>query len=199
MSDFLIVTFYTEGTPYEAEAYKMRESAKALGYPVKVYCRENRFDWVANCAYKAEVCATAWCSQDLPIVWIDADAIVQQSLPFFEEFPYDFSAHFSNKQGHEQNRVRSGTLYFGRTPEVGEMLLRWVVLSQPATEWDQLYLWRAFHQMSGSVVHEQLPMSYIKRTGKDGMPDEDARILHTRASSRYKRKIDHSKRNPFHD
>ena len=204
MSKFQIVTFYTEDTPYEAEAHKMRDSANALGYKVSIYQMPNLGDWAANTRHKAHVVYEEWQEIDMPVVWVDADAIIQKRLWWFEYPWFDYACHIHKmswsdhtprpSKPPELNLVRSGTLFFGRG--AGALLKDWAKFSEEGDSWDQYHLWEAMQKNWDSIEMEQLPMSYVTRnnnsnTGpsRDGVLCEDAVVLHTRGSKRFRKQI----------
>ena len=203
MSDFQIVTLYTEGTPYEAEAHKMRDSANELGYKVSIYQMPNLGDWAQNTCHKGHVVYEEWQDIDIPVVWVDADAIIQKRLRFFESPEFDFAAHIhlnhwkdrtpNPNTPPEKNIIRSGTLYFGRG--AGGLLKTWAELCEEGENWDQWYLWEAMRRHWGSLKMEQLPIEYVARhspthkRSRDNIDNDDAVILHTRGSSRFRKQI----------
>jgi len=193
-SPFLVVSYYTIGTPYEYEADLLRGSLHAFKYEHSIVARPNTGSWVSNTCTKADVILKAWETSKLPIVWLDADSIVQKPLTLLEthaNLRTDFGAHFAAKPTtKKQNAIWSGTLFFNKTEGAEALLKKWAHRCATNTsQWDQEHLKTSLDDLPGTV-YVDLPITYVKRVGKDGYPDEEAHVLHTRAASRLRKVID---------
>jgi len=191
-SPFLVVSYYTIGTPYEHEADLLRGSLHAFKYEHSIVARPNTGSWVSNTCTKADVILKAWETSKLPIVWLDADSIVQKPLTLLEthaNLRTDFGALFQ-KNHKPQNAIRSGTLFFNKTEGAEALLKKWAhKCATDNTKWDQEHLKVSLNELP-DITYFNLPMTYVKRIGKDAYPDEEAHVLHTRAARRFRGAID---------
>jgi len=179
-----IVSFYTEGTAYEAEAARLRASCNRLGLEAEVVAVADSGSWASNCAMKASVVRDAWRRSGRGVVWLDADATLAGVPRLLGALGVDFAVHRCDGW-----QFASGTLAFGAGGLAGELLDRWVGLCErDPGRLDQESLDLAWE----SLVREAplrtlwLPQAYTRIFDR---PDEDATgsrpvVLHHQASRR---------------
>lgn len=185
---FTIVSFYTIGTDYEAEAQRLIESCERFNLPYRVEPVPNLGTWQRNTQHKAEF--LRWMRSELtgPIVWLDADAEVKCYPALFAEITdADVAVHYRAK-GKGKRELLSGTVWFAETVEARNLLDRWVETNRRNPKrWDQSTLADAIRDLPGVLVHE-LPAPYcliFDRMRRLGPPV----ILHHQASRRLKRRV----------
>lgn len=117
------VTFYTEGTFYEKVTEELVESLRKHNLQYKVYARPNLKTWDLNVRQKPHVILQALEEHTTPIVWIDADAVIQKYPDLFDRLDCDFACHVRTRQGFS---IFGATLYFGNTPLAKEFVKDWI-------------------------------------------------------------------------
>lgn len=187
-----VVNFFTVNTPYEREVQGLIASCARLGWPCEAVGIEPRGRWELNCAYKARFVRERWLAEPRrAIVWLDADALVHRLPPLFAAWAScrapapDLAVH-----KHHGWTFASGTAYFGASDLAGELLDRWVELSEiDPSQWDQVHLANAWEDVAGAApLHTAwLPQAYTKIThwGDEDGTSADVVVEHRHASSRF--------------
>jgi len=141
---FQIVCFHTDDEQYTEAATRLLASARRFGLSIKVETIPSGRAWELNCAYKANFIRSAWRQSSQPVVWLDADATVEAFPDLFERIDADYAVHRWGGW-----KTASGTIYFGKSLEAGELLDHWVERCEadPAT-WDQIHLESAWADVS---------------------------------------------------
>lgn len=168
---FLIVSFYTVGNGYDVYAQRLHETLVAQKMSFTISEIDALGNWESICALKSEFLLRRWRETSVPIVWLDADATVEQSPNFFGMIDADFAVHKwggfpgDDPLGHE---FGSGTLYFGKTPLAEKLLEQWTqrCRADPDT-WDQVHLQSAWCDISSYLPLRTvwLPRSYLQIEG----------------------------------
>jgi hypothetical protein len=83
----LVVSYYTEGTPYEEEVKHLRASCERYGIECHIEGILDRGSWEGNCAYKPYFMKDKMEQFQRPLLWVDADAVFVQAMRF-EEFMF---------------------------------------------------------------------------------------------------------------
>lgn len=140
----LFVSYYTENTPYEDLANRLRTSLDKFGLPHRIEAIASRGSWVANTGLKSEFIAKAWQESEGPICWVDADAEILRAPQFVFDSPFDFA--IVRRKGWYDI---SSFVYFGKAPAVGEMIQNWSELCNVHRNiWDQPLLTLAWYEAS---------------------------------------------------
>lgn len=196
----LIVSCFTRGTPYEEEAARLKASCRKLGLEHAIVPVEPRGSWERNCAIKPEVLLEQYRTQDRPVLWVDADAVMHAPPMMLAGAEPDFAVH--KARGWE---FASGTIYFNRS-EGGERLLRrWAELCAQSPEaWDQLTLDRAWEEVTVSTPLRTLWLPQTYTSIYDMEPDArlggaEPVIVHHQASRRLKRVVGSGEPRPKHE
>lgn len=176
---FIIVSYYTD-EKYKNELQNLMESIRKfeLSYYIEELVDKN--NWVHNTHYKPSVIKRAMSLFNLPIVFIDADAVIRKFPELFENIKKDFAVFFS-----EGGNLLSGTLFFNNTAAAFSLVEDWEKQCKEETDtWDQ-------HVLKGCVERkhidiETLPKSYCQIF--DSSKKETPVIEHYQASRRYKNK-----------
>lgn len=184
---YVIVSFYTKDTPYEAEA---QELIKSLGdRPHAVYERPNLGEWTRNTQQKAEVLQDALLDfPDDNIVWLDADARLVGDPVLFNELEggdCDVAHGWLDYKG--VSEVLSGTLWLRNTVPVLEMVGMWVHFNRQGVRPDQHTLARAIAK-SHKVESTRLPPEYCAIFDHRLHKNLDHIVLHTQASRNVRRR-----------
>ena len=118
MSDWQVISFFTEGTGYEQEIKKLEASLVRWNVPYHFYACKNFGNWRKNLNHKSKVIMEAL--ETLPekdIVFLDADAVVNSYPTLFDELSgngkYDIAFHrFKQSRIEPKGELLSGTLWF---------------------------------------------------------------------------------------
>ena len=175
----VFVSCYT--SDYLDSAMRLIESLKQhkLVYDVQEY--EDQGSWEKNCNFKP------YFIRDMrkkhrgrPVVWVDADAVINDRPTLLYQLDCDFAAH------HLNNELLSGTLYFGPKRGASSLITHWIKRTEEQPEeWDQRNLDYALCQWKFGKTYE-LPASYCKIFDNAAQRDFAAVIEHYQASRRVK-------------
>lgn len=182
---YIIISFFTRETEYENEVQNLIASLKKLNLTYAIYSVPNLGNWCKNAQYKAKVILYALQRyRDYNIVYVDADAIIQQNPILFEIIQEDFACHFKNGK-----ELLSGTLFFKNCTKIYKLVQHWIdENTKHPLVWDQRNLANELKQHT-EIVTLNLPPQYtqIFDTMKNcGTPV----IEHFQASRRFKARID---------
>lgn len=192
-----IISFYTIDTPYAELANRLRESCKTLGLDYRIEGIESKGSWEFNCATKARFILDQWRRLKVPVLWVDADALVRRKPSLLAGTDADFAVHKI-----ERWEMASGTIYFNQTNHAQRLLERWGELCrlEPAV-WDQHHLDAAWEEMANLFPLKTiwLPQSYTKVFDRPILPGEDTQpvIEHFQASRQFKRTVSNLAPTPF--
>jgi hypothetical protein len=180
---FIIITFYTKNTAYEQIVKKLIADCEKYNLPIDAVEKENLNDWNANTRYKSEVCLCALNEYFCDIIWLDADAEINQKPELFYQLEarddFDICVHFL-KTWYNPNELLSGTMYLKNTPNTKKLMYLWNEKCKNDKSTDQTIL--------QSVLFPELrilplPKEYIKIANYESEQGEmDAVIYHTQAS-----------------
>ena len=199
----MTVAYYTEGTPYKAEAEALAATLREYGVPFKVFCRAHPGSWAAANALNAGVIAEAmalWPGQT--ILYLDADARLMAPLhpAVTDGDDYDVGLYFLRGSRREpiegQGELCSGTMVWRPTPAAVSLLAEWQeILSRPETlrlrGVDQEALQMLLAERPGIVRIRRLPDSWcwIDRISEGFHCQGPPVVYHTQASRRHKRAV----------
>lgn len=157
--NYKVVSFYTP--KYEEPVKILEKSLKYFKIPYKITPKKDTGDWVKNCAMKPGFILEQWGASNVPIVWLDADAVVKKNPYLFIRIDTDMGAHFRcDKRYH--NELLSGTLFFNKTDGAKRILEKWVERCEKYEgEWDQIALADVVSRMDDISVY-RLPSTYTK-------------------------------------
>ena len=189
MSRFVIVSFYTEGTLYEKEIQNLIESCKRFELQTDIIGVPNLKDWNANCHFKPPFILDRLKTHKCPIVWLDADAVIQHYPTLFDTTEEDFMVRMRDDVDFNHfDKVISSTIYANYTPLALQILEAWVKESQSnyMTLCDQECLKNVLKCYSTPSI----PIPYCRIDGLDTLPVEESVICQYQASRLLKKVID---------
>ncbi|MEX2174457.1 MAG: class I SAM-dependent methyltransferase [Pirellulaceae bacterium] len=187
----LVICFYTNNTEYEIEARKLIESCQRHNLDHLVAGVESRGSWEANCSLKSEFIHDTWKSCGRPVLWVDADAILQCSPELLRGCDADFAIHKCRRW-----QFASGSVYFNQTSAAATLLQRWLARCRQYPQvWDQENLDLAWEDTV--AVHpletRWLPEPYCRIFDLyEGRSPSAGVIEHFQASRRLKAKVSHT-------
>lgn len=187
-SNFIVTAFYTLGTPYEQEIKNLIKSIDKFNLDSVIHGVPSRGSWVQNAAIKSEIILKTL--QDNPrinVLYLDADAIIQQYPKLFDNFSGDIGVHYRTDRGHHE--LLSGTLFFKNTSKVLTLISKWIYeQSRHPDMFDQKVLDRVIKEDHKQLTVVDLPPSYTQIF--DSMKHYgDPVIEHFQASRRFKKHI----------
>lgn len=171
MKPWTLISYYTRGTGYEAEARKLIASCDRLGVRHAVAAVNSRGSWQANTQMKAEIILQALnvTGADDNLVFVDADAIVREYPVLFDTLDADLGLSFRNyalfpcgsrRAGKE---LLSGTIYLARRPVVSELIREWISENHKNPQaWDQRTLQAVVERNRSTLAIAELPPTYCK-------------------------------------
>lgn len=184
------IAFYTIDTPYEEESKRLENSLKKFNLQYDFLGVPNLGSWQKNTQYKAIFIRDMLRKYpNRSIVYLDADAVVQQYPQLFDELDCDFAAHYYNNKKRNFMELLGGTLYFGPSEKAKALVDVWIIVNNEfPDQWDQKNLDIAVHRMSNLKLVE-LPPTYCLIF--DLMKDQGPAVIeHFQASRRLKKIID---------
>lgn len=183
-----VVTFYTPGTKYEADAMRLRASCERFGIACEPSAMPTpRHDgtpdvggrastWVSAVALKPRFIRDALLASKGPVCWMDADCTIVQDPVLLrttraELAIYNFFADPMNDTGEfapHKLWAASGVVYVAFTPRVMRLLNEWCDQMERAP-WmvdDQALSWVYNHFKGGKLDVLWLPRAYNRMSGK---------------------------------
>jgi hypothetical protein len=180
------VSAYTINTPYEQEVENLKQSLIKFGFSTEhIVPIDNLGSWEKNCQQKATVIKNKLLELKEPIIWLDADAVLNKEPELFHSIQKDLAICVYNKE------YLSGTLYLKPTEEIHKLLDEWIIeCNENPKELDQKILQKLI--LKNNVEHEVLPTSYCK---VDFFKSDDNIIAQNQASRRFKKIINNKDSN----
>lgn len=194
MKNFIVVSFYTENTPYEEEAKILIESLNQFNLDYDIQPIKTLGGWQANTIYKATfIRQMIEKHSSRPIVWMDVDAVVQRKPFFFNMLDVDAAFYFRTNGGRvprikESCELISAAMYFEPTEKTIQLIDMWIVANRYAgKDFEQHVLQKILPswRKSGGRMGV-LPQTYCKIF--DSRPDHIV-IVQNQASRRFKKKV----------
>lgn len=193
----MVVCFFTIGTGYEKEWWKLKRDIKKYELLYELYPIIDQGDWYLNTRMKVKILKRA--IQDFPkhsILYLDVDARICRFPALFatdELDKYDIAAHIVDWSvydtvGRKDKELLNGTLWLNNNERVRSLLDQWddQIQSSRRNELEQRSLYRAVLARSDIRLYN-LPAEYC--TIFDSMKDiENPVIKHYQASRRLKKR-----------
>ncbi len=197
----IIISYYTKNTPYkEVMDTCLHASLHRWNLPHDIEGIENLGSWQKNTHYKAEFIKKMLLKHKEPIVFLDADATIEQYPKLlFELKDYDISYHeldwmkmWRKQEGHTKREVLSGTLYLSYNAKILRFLDDWILENNADTRWEQKNMQKVLIKWKSKFNIYYLPYSYITIMVGNGQVSphmikrEEVVILHHQASRQYR-------------
>jgi hypothetical protein len=192
----LFVAYFTQDTPYEAEADKLRTTLERFKLRHEIHAVPNLGSWQKNTQYKSRFVRDMLGGHNGPIVYVDVDALILKPPTLLNELVGDLgAARFMDQE------LLSGTVWFANTPICRTVVDRWLVNCEKYPEtcppgvlrhypdgeaaWDQRLLDLSLCQ-TPEARFVQLPQeyTYIEDLSRERYPHLQPVILHTRGRYR---------------
>ena len=152
-----VISFYTEKTSYEREAQDLIASCEKFHLSYVVDEVPNFGSWEKNCCFKPKYILEKLASLNIPVLWLDADAIIYQKPSLFENLTTDLALHSnSDLPLNHPSKVNSGTLLCYPTIATFTLLKKWDqkterLLAVDPDPWDQIALRNVLFQSNVKI------------------------------------------------
>ncbi len=195
----LVVSYYTEGTPYEKEAKDLIASCEKFGLEYEVVGVPSRGSWSANCCYKPEYLLAKLDEHKRPLIWTDVDSVFVQNPEIFYNCGADVALRINDHLPIENKaKILTGTFFINNTASGRKLLQLWKkecerLLVKEEMVFDQVCLRKVILHYPTIVEIKRLPATYV--TIVDHPEDKkslggDAVVVHYQASRLYQKMVD---------
>jgi len=191
----LIISFYTEDTPYQLEALKLIHSCNALQIEIDIAAIRPRKTWARSCAHKPFFIKEKLQHYQRPVFWIDVDAVFFKKPDFSEMVTWDIGIREIKLSSRDKRfKYVSGSLFCNYTPRALAFVDAWCALCEEALKkeedpvcLDQITL-SDLIDGGFEVTIYPLPIAYAKifDLDKELIEQEEVIIEHHQASRLYK-------------
>lgn len=167
----LVVSFYTRGTGYEAEAKRMVQTAHQMGLETDVEPLETLGGWTANTYFKAQFLRRKLDEhKGRPIVWLDADVEVRAYPAILDNLPADIAVNIVDwsryRTVRKANReLNTSVVYLGNTNGSRAILDAWIAHNhamRATGRWEQKNLQDVLERMAPDLNVAYLPDRYCQ-------------------------------------
>lgn len=204
MNNFIIGSFYTEHTPYEevAHNYLLKSCIDILNKSPIILTSKNYGNWYRNVAEKPKIILDLFniLKDNVCLVFLDADATIEQYPKLFEEIPeeYDIAFHYldwATWYGYKDSKVKellTGTMFFRNNDKTRELCLEWHCESVKTTEWEQKVLQRILSKYDLKIYELPIEYCYIKTLPNGNEPlvkINNPVIIHHQLSRELKKRL----------
>jgi hypothetical protein len=185
---FVVASMFTVGTPYEVEVQKLKQSLDEHKVKYEIIGVRSQGSWERNTHLKPHVIKQVMEKHKIPVVWIDADAVVMKPLTFFEEVPGDISYHTVTwPNGFKEMLV--GTIYFDNNHKTESFIDEWIRQNEHGKGPDGEVFQKIMETNPMDLNVTDLPGDYIKIFDNEHIKSSDPAIVHNQASRRFKKEV----------
>jgi hypothetical protein len=180
MSSFKVVSYFSPD--YRDAAARLEKTLQRFEIEYELVAVPAFANWLQGVQFKPSFIRRCLeqATPERPIIWLDADATVEQYPEIFDDLPVDFAAHFRCDKRYT-NELLSGTLFFRPTEGAFNLLDNWVNIQKADKEgWDQRTLQRAVETTHSYSLY-RLPPNYTQIFDTMAYAGEPV-ILHHQAS-----------------
>ena len=194
----IYISYYTKNTPYEkVMKEKLLPSLQKWNLKYDIEGIEDLGNWQRNTHYKAEFIKKMLLKHKQPVIFLDADATIEQYPKLFKTlYLYDISYHeldwnlqWRGKSGNKKE-ILSGTLWLNYTKNILTFLDAWIEENQKSINWEQRNMAKVLKKLKYKLKIYPLPPEYItivKHNNKVPKHIKNPVIIHWQASRQYKK------------
>lgn len=190
-----MISFYTEGTPYQLEVMNLIESCSKHGIETDIVGLPSKGAWDLNCAIKPFFIRDKLLQIQRPIFWVDADAVFKQRPDFSPMLHADLAFREMKRFSHDRRlKYFSGSMFVNYTPRTIQFVDAWCSYCEEKISsgadlqfLDQTSLVDLVEQ-GADIKLFSLPIPYSKVFDLDAAEVEEHQIVveHYQASRRYR-------------
>jgi hypothetical protein len=191
----LVISFYTENTPYQLEVMALIASCSELGIEAEIEALPSEGSWERNCALKPFFIRKKLMEKKRPLFWVDADAIFKKKPDFSFLLKSDISFREMKRFAQDRRfKYASGSLFLNYTRRGIEFADKWCERCQEKIDKkeglgfiDQIALVELVER-GEQVKIMALPIAYCKVFDLDAMEIDPSEIVieHYQASRRFR-------------
>ena len=184
--NYIVVAYYTLNTSYADEMQHLMASLKKFNLPMDIVGIPSQGSWQANTEYKAYF-VKQMLIRHYPkdILYLNADARVQQYPVLFDNVNFDLGVYYLNGE------LISSTVYFANNAKVSVLVDMWIAYCfRNPDRWDQQILQHVLNEKGKDLQLQVqiLPPTYCKIF--DTMRSvENPVIEQFQASRRFKKEV----------
>lgn len=196
----IYISYYTISTPYEKVVNQyLIPSLIRWNLPYDIEPIENLGSWTANTHYKVTFLKKMLLKHKQPIVFLDADATIEQYPSLFDTLSnsnYDIGVHYFDTNlfwrgqiGLEKREALSGTLYLNYNSKVLNFLDEWIEENKRLNQLEQKNMQGILKKFEDKLNIFSLPIEYATIIRKDNsIPDyiKNPVIIHHQVSREFK-------------
>ncbi len=113
----LVISFYTENTPYQLEIFSLVRSCQELGIEFEVTALPCLGSWERNCSLKPRFIRNKLLEKKRPVFWVDADGVFKKTPDFSSFLHSDFCLREVKDSSHPRwFQYRAGSVFVNYTP-----------------------------------------------------------------------------------
>jgi len=197
-----LASFYSIGTPYEQviQEYLLSSLKKYPEISPLIIEAKNYGSWRENVAQKPSIIREILYNTQIPLVFLDADATIEQYPILFEEIPdkYDIAFHtldWATWYGYKDcnmTELLTGTLWLNNNAKIKSLCKDWGTEAFLKDEWEQKSLERIIKGYDLNIYPLPLEYCYID-TFPNGTPPiikcDNVVITHHQVSRKLKKII----------
>ena len=191
----LVVSYYTENTPYQIEALSLIASCTQHDVEAEIVGVPSAGNWERNCALKPFFIREKLLEKKRSIFWVDADAVFKKKPDFKFLSKSDLSFREMKRFSHDKRfKYCSGSLFINYTPAAIEFMDQWCAYCQEKMDsgadlqfLDQISL-ADLIERGLAVKICPLPIAYVKVFDLDAheIGVDEIVIEHLQASRRFR-------------
>lgn len=188
--NLLIVCTYTAGSPYEAEARQLAESAARFGYPVRGIAVPEQGDWWRNVGIKPSYVLEMLESHHGPLLFLDADCLILQPLDEMLALLDHADLTVKYRPGNCLSALfNAAVLLARRTPATLQVVKTW---AQRGRDFAHLHRFSEQGAFAEGMIHAQSELRFVPLPERFHMfpqpgiggPPPGCVILHNKTSNR---------------
>lgn len=122
----LVISFYTENTPYQLEVMHLIESCRKLEIEADIEGVPSQGTWDLNCAIKPFFIQKKLKEKKRPIFWVDADAVFKKAPDFSIMSQADVAVRENKRFSYDPRlRLCSGSMFINYTDSALQFVDLW--------------------------------------------------------------------------
>jgi len=154
---FTVISYFTIGTAYEDEIRNLIESIKRFRLNYYIEGIISQGGWDENTKYKAKFIRRALDIISGPVVFIDADAIIQQYPAIFEIIKEDLAVHYRINE-----ELLTGTMYWANNEWSRKLIDLWIEENEKDIKFWEQWVLRDILKKYKEISIYKLPPTYCQ-------------------------------------
>ena len=193
--DPLVISFYTENSPYQVEALSLIHSCHAHGIEAEIEGIPSEGSWERNCAIKPFFIRRKLLEKKRPVFWVDADAVFKKKPDFSAMLGADLAFREMKRFSFDKRlKYCAGSFFLNHTPAGLEFIDKWCDYCQKKIDGkeDLVFLDQTslvdLIERGAPVKIFSLPIAYAKVFDLDAQEinPEEIVVEHYQASRRFR-------------